>query len=139
MGFELFQHTADLGIRVWANSKAELVSEAVKGLYGAIGEIEPEAQETEQMSEFTAEADSDAHLLRDFLAHVLFTLETRHRMVTSISVHYFEAPQIRLTVGTKLVAPDLSVYHREVKAITYHELALDQKDDGYELSMIVDI
>jgi len=47
----------------------------------------------------------------------------------------------RLTVGARSSAVDVerSVYLREVKAITYHELSLRPIEGGYEASMIVDI
>ena len=45
-------------------------------------------------------------------------------------------------VATARVAPvdeERSAYHREVKAVTYHELALRKVPGGYEAVYIVDI
>ena len=41
--FEFFDHTADMGVRVWAPTLAELVRPAIDGLYTIIGTLVPAA------------------------------------------------------------------------------------------------
>ena len=38
-GYELFDHTADIGVRVWAPSLAKLIPPASEGLYAVLGEL----------------------------------------------------------------------------------------------------
>ena len=59
--------------------------------------------------------------------------------VTSVKVPTFDAGQLCATAKTKLVDRERSVYHREVKAITYHELDIRQIPGGYQATIIVDI
>ena len=135
--FEIFDHTADAGIRVRAATLPELIEPAARGLYAVIGELvaggEPQHATVQR-------ADGDAAtLLRDYLAEVLLLFECGHRMVTAVRVEVFDDRELRAAIETRLVDTERSVYYREVKAITYHELEIRTIPGGYEATLIVDI
>ena len=46
---------------------------------------------------------------------------------------------LTVSADTKLVDQRLSVYDREVKAVTYHELDVRAVSNGFEATFIVDI
>jgi len=135
--YELFDHTADMGIRVRAATPAELLQPAAEGLYAAVGELV--ATKDSDAVRFDLRGTDQATLLRDFLNELLILFERDGRMLAGIdSVDFTDT---RLTVAARSSPVDLerSVYNREVKAITYHELSLQPIDGGYEATMIVDI
>jgi SHS2 domain-containing protein len=135
--FELFDHTADMGVRVVAPSRAALVEPAVQGLYAVLGQLVAGAG-----SEPLPFAATDAEvpvLLRDFLADMLRLFETRRRMVTAVRVDTFDESRLSLTAETADVDESRSVLEREVKAITYHGLDVRTVPGGYEATFIVDI
>ena len=137
--YEIFDHTADAGIRIRAATLPELIPPATEGFYACIGEIavdgEPEVFEFDRPD---SNADP-ATLLRDYLQELLLLFETKQRRVTSIAVAAFTPKRLAVTCETALVDPARSVYYREVKAITYHELAIQAIAGGYEATIIVDI
>lgn len=136
-GFELFDHTADLGVRAFAPSLPELVRVAGEGLYAAIGELHPGGELREEHFAFS---DGDlAMLLRDYLAELLFIFERDHRMVTAIRVEAFEPGRLEVTGESHIIDPSASLFDREVKAVTYHGLELKPVAGGYQLEYIVDI
>lgn len=142
-GFELFDHTADLGVRAHAASRSGLVDPATAGLYACVGQLVPggDAQPVEFVLEPAAPSDPGAcaALLRDFLAEVLHVLETRRRMLVNLRVVEFSP--LRLHVRAQSVALDAarSDAQREVKAVTYHALSIVDTRDGCEATFIVDI
>ena len=135
--FELFDHTADVGIRVFAPSMAGLIAPAGEGLYTVIGELTPGGERSGLRLEHTG--DEPAVLLRDYLAELLFLFEDERRIVVSTDVHVFD--EGRLVVEAQLAAVDetVSSYEREVKAITYHALEIAKLRDGFQATIIVDI
>jgi SHS2 domain-containing protein len=135
--FELFDHTADMGIRVRAGDLAGLLKPAVDGLYAAIGELIPAA--SPERRRFELRGDGAAYLLRDFLTELLFNFERHSRIVTKIEEAVFTEHQLAATVETYDVDPDASNFAREVKAITYHELDIRAIPGGFEATLIVDI
>ncbi len=138
--FEIFDHTADMGIRVVASSLPELIAAAAGGLYSLIGELTLKPEMKHESIRFESGDESDAaYLLRDFLDKLLFEFECHDRVASFYFVQEFTSKRLLVDIGWKLVDPDRSIYHREVKAITYHELAIKEIPGGYEATVIVDI
>ncbi|RIK65190.1 MAG: hypothetical protein DCC65_12740 [Planctomycetota bacterium] len=136
-GFEFFDHTADLGIRVFALDRWALVPAAVEALYAAIGELVPGRDG--EAAGFTFVGTAAASLLRDFMAELLVAFETRAIMLTDVSVRVFEDDRLEVGGSFRPVDHDRSVLLREVKAITYHELSLEKTGAGWEARIIIDI
>jgi len=135
--FEIFDHTADAGIRVRAATLPELIEPATRGLYAVIGELV--AKGNSEDLEFDGSGDDPAVLLRDFLQEALLLFETRHRIITSVDVPAFTPATLSVRGKTEAVDPERSVFYREVKAVTYHELAIHEIPGGHEAAVIVDI
>lgn len=135
--FELFDHTADIGVRVRAATQAGLIEPAIQGLYAVIGDLLPAG--TARSETLALSGDDAAYLLRDYLAELLLALERRHEVFELDEVAEFSDQ--RLVVRGRMSALDSqrSVLEREVKAVTYHELSVRRVADGYEAVFIVDI
>ena len=139
--FELFDHTADMGIRARAATLPELAIVAGDGLYAVIGDLVPArgaAREPRELKIELHHADS-AVVLRDYLDELLVLFDRDHRVVTVADISTFEEGRLVATLETALVDHERSVYHHEVKAITYHELEVREIPGGFEAAVIVDI
>lgn len=135
--FELFDHTADIGIRARAASLPDLLLAAKDGLYAVIGDL-ASAGPAEPVA-FDLTGDDAAGLLRDFLHELLILFERDGRVVTSLDVEAFDESHLRATGQADQVDPERSQFAREVKAITYHELDVRRIHAGFEATVIVDI
>ncbi len=136
--YELFDHTADLGVRVTAPTLAELIPPATDGFYATIGLIHVGRDSDAARSlEFTA--DDSALLLRDYLAELLNLFESEQRRLIGVRVHEFTAKRLAVTGQAQPIDKERSSLRREVKAVTYHDLAIRPQADGYEATFIVDI
>jgi SHS2 domain-containing protein len=135
--YEFFDHTADMGIRVRAGTLEQLLFPAAQGLYAAIGEIATMGDVSALPIEF--DGDDAAVLLRDFLTELLILFEREARKAVAIDVTEFDGKTLRVMAATAAVDPQRSVFHREVKAITYHELSIRAIAGGFEATLIVDI
>ncbi len=135
--FEIFDHTADAGIRVRAATLPGLIEPATRGLYAVIGEL---AETGEEESARFEQTGSDAtELLRDYLAGILLLFERDHRKASTLETPVFDDGRLAVVYRTRSVDSEKSVYYREVKAVTYHELAIRPIPGGYEATVIVDI
>jgi SHS2 domain-containing protein len=135
--FELFDHTADMGIRVRAATLPELPVPAGEGLYAVIGDLV--AGEASAPITVDLRGDDPAVLLRDYLNELLILFDRDQRRATSLEVRVFDNQRLAATLRTAHLDRDRSTYTREVKAITYHELDIRSIPGGYEATVIVDI
>ncbi len=138
--YELFDHTADLGVRVSAPSLAALVPPAVAGLYATLGKIVPQPDPAPGDDfAFEAAGDDPAVLLRDLLAELLHRFDTRRQVLTDTFVSEFSATRLAVTGRLRPLDAARSMPAREVKAVTYHELGVRPVPGGFEATYIVDI
>jgi SHS2 domain-containing protein len=135
--YEIFDHTADAGLRIRAATPTKLLKPAAEGLYAIIGELVTEGRPSPQPMEFTGSDDSI--LLRDYLAELLHFFEQDARVATAVDVEAFGEGRLAVTVHLSRIYAARTVYHREVKAITYHELDIRTIPGGCEATVIVDI
>lgn len=135
--YELFDHTADLGIRVRAPSLPGLVPPGTEGLYAAIGEIVSCGGAVPWTVEL--HAGDPALLLRDYLAELLQLFDGERRRVTEFERVQLNSGHLTVQAQTRAVDVAKSTLSREVKAVTYHELAVRPVPGGYEATFIVDI
>jgi len=135
--FELFEHTADLGLRVHANSLQELFIDAARGLL-VMHVANPNDVRPLESKTISLTADGPAYLLFDWLSELLYAFETDKLLFSDF--------ELKID-GNKLSAvcrgePMDQTRHRmehEVKAITYHGLRVEQTESGWEAEVIVDI
>jgi len=138
MPYEVFEHTADLGLRIQADSVAQLFSEAGRGLFSLLVD---DMDSVRPLTEHTIdlEAEDLEYLLFDWLNELLFLFETEHLLFTEFDVRI---EQKRLNAVCKGEPVDRQLHHldHEVKAITYHGLSCRQESSGkWSAEVIVDI
>ena len=135
--YEFFDHTADMGIRVRAATLPGLLMPAAEGLYAAIGELVAGGDESPMKLDF--QGDDQSILLRNFLTELLILFEREKRLVVAVVDSAFTESQLKITARTAAIDLERSAFHREVKAITYHELSIRAIAGGHEATFIVDI
>ena len=135
--FTHFDHTADLGVRVCAPDMPGLAAAAIDSLYATIGNIA--TLEPAEHRRFEAVGEEPVLMLRDLLADLLVEFESASRILTQPAVEAFDAGQLVVSGMLRTVDHDRSEFSREVKAITYHDLALREIPGGCEFVYIVDI
>ena len=135
--YETFEHTADLGLRVRAPDLPTLFAEAGKGLASMIVANLDQVRLVEEREIEIDGADRD-YLVFDWLSELLYVYETQRLVLRDFEVQTTENGIVATARGERL-DPERHILDHEVKAITYHELKLEQTADGWLLEAIVDI
>lgn len=136
-GFELRDHTADIALYVWGDSLEGLFRAAAEGLYATIGEIE--ASDVNQNETLRLEGNDVNDLLHDFLAELLYRFETQALHLSNFAFERLSDRELVATATVGQVDPKASIFDREVKAVTYHDLNVLHRDNRYEVTIILDI
>jgi SHS2 domain-containing protein len=135
--YELFEHTADLGLRVRAPDLNSLFADAARGLCAMVVEnpddVRPVASRTIEIA-----GTGRDYLLFDWLNELLYLCDTQHLVFSECAVEVSETGLKALVQGEQLDPARHRPTH-EVKAITYHHLKLEQTADGWLAEVIVDI
>lgn len=136
-GYELRDHTADIGLHVWGDTLESLFRSAAEGYYAVVGDLRP-CRATESES-FEIDAIDVEALLHDFLSELLFRLETAGLMFRDFVFERLDDTGLRAAATCAKVDTAASVFDREVKAVTFHDLSIVERHGRYEVTVVLDI
>jgi SHS2 domain-containing protein len=134
---ELFDHTADLGLRAAAPTVNELFAEMGRALLAS--QVEDPPSVCAVVSERIEIAGTDReYLLFDWLKELLLRFETERVLFAEFDVTVTATGLVAVARGEGYDESRHALAH-EVKAITYHELKVVERDGGWLAEAIVDI
>jgi SHS2 domain-containing protein len=135
--YEIFEHTADMGIRVRAAGLDELFADAARGLFSVMVENFEAVQPVEELT-FQVHGEDVEELLHDWLAELLFTFHARRVALSEFCVQ-LDPPGLTATARGEPIDMGRHKIDAEVKAITWHGLKVRHEPDGWLAEVIVDI
>jgi SHS2 domain-containing protein len=135
--YEIFEHTADLGLRVRAASLEGLLTEAARGLFAMVVE-DPSAVQPAVFRDFQISGSDPTYLFFDWLNELLYVCDTERLAFSQFDVR-LTGDGLAATARGEPLDPARHCLTHEIKAITYHELKVEQTDDGWLAEVIVDI
>ena len=132
--WEEIAHTADWSIRVWGQDRRALFENAARGMVSLIGGEADPAQDPVACG-LTLEADDWETLLVDFLTEILYLIEDDGLVCGHIEVARAAGHQLAATVEGRAGGR----FNKEIKAVTYHNLAIRHTDQGFETTIVFDV
>lgn len=136
--YEVFDHTADLGIRIRAPDFAALLRDAARGLM-AILVVNLEAVRPVRCRQLQIAGSDPDLLLLDWLSELLYVFDADQLLLCEFDIQ-MRPDGFQATCRGETVDHRRHQLDHEVKAITYHGLTVAQQPDGGWLAeVIVDI
>ena len=137
VGFELVDHTADIGVRLWAPTAEEVFEQAALAMFSLVcdpldvGELEA--------VEVALEAESMDLLLAAWLNELLSVFEARKLVLSQFDLLEVGEHSLRARVSGEPLDTSRHIICGGVKAATLHELSLEQGDDGWRGFVLLDV
>ena len=133
-GYEILEHTADLGVRAWASTLEVAFEHAAWALVDLLDVRATGQGARRELMLSSADAGS---LLVDFLSELIYLLEAEEAAVSGIAVRRVSDTELdaEVTLAALTRRPEGVV----VKAATYHQLRVDRDDDRAEVRVFLDV
>jgi SHS2 domain-containing protein len=137
--FHFFDHMADVGLEVEADSAADLFLTAGQGLMEWIGTPPSTPNTLDSVVDVAAE-DIDS-LFVSWLQELLYRFYHLHFYLIDASTFELDLdnPRMRAIVREKIWEESSSFQYREVKAVTYHQLKVEWDGTRWHASVILDV
>jgi SHS2 domain-containing protein len=135
--YEVFEHTADLGLRITAASLDELCAEAGRGLFAIIAGDLAQIRAT-TVERFDVAGTDPTWLLYDWIGELHAAFELRRMLFCSFQVSLDRSGLHAIARGERY-DPAMHTLAHEVKAITQHALDVRRSPSGWQATIIVDI
>lgn len=135
--YEVFEHTADLGLRIRAADLETLFVDAARGLTSLLV-ADLDTVEPRESQSFVITGDKLDYLLFDWLSELLFAFESRHVLFSRFEAT-IDADGLSATAHGEPMDLSRHTMEHEVKAITYHGLKVEETPSGWLAEAIIDI
>jgi SHS2 domain-containing protein len=136
--YEFFDHTADIGVHISGGSLQELFTNAAAALYAALGQLQRSDVGDQKLLEIQAATAED--LLHDWLAELLYEVETNHLVYNEVEITDLTPQHIAATLYGGEIDFDRSQVNNEIKGVTYHKLRVEQlPDTTWRATVILDV
>ena len=134
---ETFEHTADIGLRAWADTLAELYQALAECLAEQVCPRESVQPREERRLAVSAE-DREA-LAVDFLSRLVAVMQGELLLVRDVEVCMAGAAGLEATLRGERYDPARHELGEEIKAVTYHLLQVRQEGDGWTGRVVLDV
>jgi SHS2 domain-containing protein len=137
MGYELLDHTGDLGIRVWAEDVKGIFHEAARALFAIITDLDTVTARVKR--KITVEAATVDELLVAWLSELLYLYEVEGLLFCDFALTEIDEKSITGVAKGEEFDQDRHAIRTSIKAVTYHQLEIKEKDGRWQAQLIFDI
>ncbi len=137
MEIRTVEHTADIGIEVQADSATELFEAAARGMFSIITDLDLVSSDVTR--EVRLESGDLEELMFKWLNELLYLLGAELLLFSKFEVHTVHEGRLEATVGGETL--DLAKHEMttEIKAATYHQLAVREDEGSWFARVIFDV
>ncbi len=134
--YESFDHTADLGLRIYGKDLKELFENAAFALFDQITATDSVGASKSEVFEVTG--DDPADLLVEWLRELLFFWLGHDKLAPKTVIKEISNNRVKAKVYYEEYLPKKHPIKTEIKAVTYHMNKVTEIDGGYEATVIFD-
>ncbi len=135
-GFEVIDHTADIGIIAYGSDLKESFTNAALALFSLIAELEDVSYSFRR--ELEVKAEDEESLLVHWLNELIYLFDVEYIIFKKFEITDLTQTQLRAICYGERVDPLKHKLKTGVKAATYHMLKVDRGGD-YRVQVILDI
>ena len=133
--YEIFEHTADIGIIAHGLTLEEAFENAAKGMFSLISPKKIEKKE-KKLIEVHREGD-DEQLVVDFLSELLYIHDVENYVFGEFNVKINDV--LTAEAWGEKYNREKHGYGIEIKAVTYHLLDIKKDEKGFHITVLFDI
>lgn len=135
-GFEVIDHTADIGIMAKGADMKQAFANAARGLFSLITDLKS-VREIKQRNIEVVAPDREA-LLVNWLNELIYLFETKEMLFSRFDITSLTDTVLKATAYGEKINRKKHHLRRGVKAATYHMLKIEDSD-GCKVSVLFDI
>ena len=136
MRYELREHTADVGVEAWGDRLGEVFAALGDGMSAAMCEDVPPGGDRFDVE---VEAEGREAALFDYLDDLIYQRDVRNVLPVDNTASV-KSVDGRWTVrGSARGVPLAGLGAREIKAVTYSEMLLEEVEDGWHAYVVLDV
>ena len=135
--YRLIDHTGDLGFEVRGGDLPDLFRKAAWAFTDIL--VNAATIRADQPQTIVIDAPDREALLAAWLGELLFWFDARHRVFSRFEIAELTDQTLTARVWGEVFNPDRHGFKHDIKAVTYHQLQVQETAQGWRARVILDI
>lgn len=135
--FEIIEHTADFGVIGKGRMMADAFESVAYGMFTIVADLE-KYQSTEQRK-VTVVGTDDVTLLERFLSSLLVIFDGDRLLPLDFEITEISMGRLTCWISTKPIGDDIEWLGPTIKAVTFHQIAVENRDGEWTAQAIFDV
>jgi SHS2 domain-containing protein len=136
-GFEILDHTADIGVRAWGRTPDEMFAQAVRALFHLM--YDPATIAPRLTRELDVRAEGYEYLLVDLFNEILYLFDAEKLAFADVRIEALSPEHVRVRLMGEPFDPARHEGRIYVKAATLHQLKVERRNGLWIAEVYVDI
>ena len=136
MRYELREHTADVGVEAWGDTLGGVFAALADGMAAAMCDDVPAGGERFPVE---VEAEGREAALFDYLDELIYQRDVRGVLPVDNRAAVEERDGRWVVEGSARGVPLDAVSAREVKAVTYSDMCIEEDESGWHAYVVLDV
>ncbi|WP_136687972.1 archease [Halorhabdus amylolytica] len=136
MSFVLREHTADVAVEATGDSLADAFAATADGMAAAMCENVPFDGDRFDLA---VTAESRESLLFDYLDELIYQRDVRNVLPVDNRATVSRSDDVWSVQASSRGVPLQTISAREIKAVTYSEMVLEETQDGWHAYVVLDV
>lgn len=136
-GFRILEHPADIGIEARGRSLKSAFRYAALGLLSII--VDPDSVDPAERRSAIVKGSDVENLLVKWLSEIIYLYDGEDFLVSEINIENLSPTELEADLIGEWVDVKKHRFKMDVKAITYHQLKVEERPDGYFVRVFLDI
>ncbi|MBI4208454.1 MAG: archease [Deltaproteobacteria bacterium] len=135
--YEPFEHTADVGLRVWGSDLEELFRNSVEAMFSLV--VDVNTTEPKETLEIKVEGRDLQTLFFNWLDELLYLHLTKYFLFCEVEKIEMSPNHLQASVRGETIDLERHQLLTELKAVTYHQFEVQQTKEGWQAIVIFDV
>lgn len=135
--YEVFEHTADVGIHAFGSTVVDLFVHVAQGMESLL--VAPEQVHVTTVREISVEGHDTVSLLVNWLNELIFLFDTEYLLFRDFEITFSDETRLLAHASGEVYDSQRHELSSAIKAATWHEAAVTPTMDGYQARVIFDI
>ena len=135
--YEVFEHTADVGLHAWGRTLSELFIHAAQGMESLM--VAPEQVRVQVRREITVTGHDEVSLLIAWLSELIVLFDSEYLLFRQFEIDDISGTYLKGRASGEAYDAQRHDLGSAIKAVTWHEAAVELTGEGYKARIIFDI
>lgn len=135
--YEILDHTADIGLIVYGDDLKSLFENAGEAFFHLITDLRRLRSRIER--KINIKAETLERLMVDWLSELLYLHEVENLLFKEFKIKSIGEDGLEAVIRGESFQEGIHVIKTEVKAVTYHQIEVKQKEGQWRAQIILDL